>query len=125
MGFQNRRPDVKPPSIAGCQGKVESSVEVTHLALARRQNTGNGTLGNGRLRVLQIAVPFLFANDSAQSADVRGEVEHVSKQVESKSIAAVVSVGCSGASGRKRSGQKRNAAKRGDRRRTADTGREE
>ena len=60
MGFQNRRPDVKPPSIAGCQGKAESSVEVTHLALARRQNTGNGTLGNGRLRVLQIAVPFLY-----------------------------------------------------------------
>ena len=40
MGFQNRRPDVKPPSIAGCQGKAESSVEVTHLALARCQNAG-------------------------------------------------------------------------------------
>ena len=72
MGFQNRRPDVKPPSIAGCQGKAESSVEVTHLALARRQNTGNGTLGNGRLRVLQIAVPFLFANGSALLVNVRG-----------------------------------------------------
>ena len=62
MGFQNRRPDVKPPSIAGCQGKAESSVEVTHLALARRQNTGNGTLGNGRYRVLQkMQYPFFCA----------------------------------------------------------------
>ena len=99
MGFQNRRPDVKPPSIAGCQGKAESSVEVTHLALARRQNTGNGTLGNGRLRVLQIAVPFLYLCDMASSDRCRGlyivsrcqwEVEHVSKQTESKDIDSAV-----------------------------------
>ena len=36
------------------------SYAVAHLAVARSQNTGNGTLGNGRLRVLQIAVPFLI-----------------------------------------------------------------
>ena len=102
MGFQNRRLDVTPPSIAGCQGKAECSVEVTHLALARRQNTGNGTLGNGRLRVLQIAVPFLFANGSASLADVRGEVEHVSKQIEGKSIASAMPDDFSGDPGAER-----------------------
>ena len=57
MGFQNRRPDVKPPSIAGCQGKAESSVEVTHLALARSLNYRTGILGSYKRIIMYKRTP--------------------------------------------------------------------
>ena len=77
MGFQNRRPDVKPPSIAGCQGKAESSVEVTHLALARRQNTGNGSLGILLKKKGSCESDCLFLSDEEKSKEPAYEYGYI------------------------------------------------